>query len=125
LISQEDRIDKCISISYLNQKSDKKIMETTKEKLQEDAARHKIETAEKKGEVAKAEFTEKVDDVKIGAADFAEKAQDKWEDVKDKASDAWEKTKDKAEDAWEDTQTKAKEVSDKMVDKNRETDRSN
>lgn len=109
-------------------------METTKEKLQEEAARHKVETAEKKGEVAKAELKEKVDDVKIGAADLAEKAQDKWEDIKDKASDAWEntkdkvenaweKTKDKAEDAWEDTQTKAKEVSDKMVDKKQETER--
>lgn len=95
-------------------------METTKENLQEEAARYKVETVEKKGEVAKAEFKEKVDDVKIGAADLAEKAQDKWEDVKDKASDAWEKTKDKAEDAWDDTQRKAKEVSDKMVDKTQE-----
>lgn len=58
-------------------------METTKEKLQEEAARHKVETLEKKAEVAKAEVQEKVDEIKIGVVDLAEQAQDKWEELKD------------------------------------------
>lgn len=92
-------------------------METTKEKLHEEAARHKVETAEKKGEVVKAELQEKVDDVKIGAANLAEKAQDKWEDIKDKASDAWEKTKDKAEDIADKAKDKAKEAKETIKEK--------
>ena len=60
-------------------------METTKEKLMEEAAQHKVETMDKKVDVAKAEVTEKVDSVKIGAADLAEKAEDKWEETKEKA----------------------------------------
>lgn len=98
-------------------------MKTTKEELLEDAARHKAETAEKKAEVAKSEFKEKVDDVKIGAANLAEKAEEKWENFKDKAEDAWEDTKDKAEDAWENTKDKAAELSHKAEAKKHEVKR--
>jgi hypothetical protein len=92
-------------------------METTKEKLHEEAARHKVETVGKKGEVAKAELQEKVDDVKIGAADLAEKARDKWEDIKDKTADAWENTKDKAEEIVDKAKDKAQEAKETIKEK--------
>lgn len=76
-------------------------METTKEKMKEAAARHKVETAEKKVEVIKAEIQEKVDDVKIGAADLAEKAEEKWEEAKDTAKAVGDKIADKAHDVKE------------------------
>lgn len=91
-------------------------MKTTKEELLEDAAKHKAETAEKKAEVAKSEFNEKVDDVKIGAADLAEKAEEKWEDFKDKAEDAWEDTKDKAAELSHKAQAKKHEVKRELRD---------
>ena len=81
-------------------------METTKEKLMEEAAQHKAETVGKKVELTKAEVTEKIDSVKIGAADLAEKTGEKLEEAKDKAESVWEKVKDKAE-----------EIGDKIADK--------
>lgn len=81
-------------------------METTKEKLMEEAAQHKADTVDKKVDVAKAEVTEEVDSVKIGAADLAEKAGDKLDEAKDTLKGAWEATKDKAE-----------EIGDKIADK--------
>ncbi len=89
----------------------------TKEELIKEAAEHKAETLEKKAGVAKAELNEKIDDVKIGAATAAEKADSKWENFKDKAEDAWENTKDKAENAWENTKDKAKELWEDTKDK--------
>ena len=58
-------------------------METTKEKLMEEAAQHKAEIVGKKVELAKAEATERIDSVKIGAADLAEKAGEKLEEAND------------------------------------------
>jgi len=89
-------------------------MKTTKEELLEEAAKHKAETAEKKGEVLKSELKEKVDDVKIGAVDLAEKAKDKWEDVKEKAKDVWEDTKDKAEEIADRAAAKKKEMKEDL-----------
>ena len=81
-------------------------MEMTKEKLMEEAAQHKVDTMDKKVDVAKAEVTEKVDSVKIMAADLAEKAGDELNEAKVTLQGAWEATKDKAE-----------EISDKITDK--------
>jgi len=61
-------------------------MKTTKEELLEEAAKHKAETAEKKGEVLKSELKEKVDDVKIGAVDLADRAAAKKKEMKEDLS---------------------------------------
>lgn len=63
-------------------------METTKEQIEKEALKHKAETLAKKAEVLKAEATEKLDEVKLGALDLAEKAADKFEDIKAKVKNA-------------------------------------
>ncbi|MEA5428731.1 hypothetical protein [Arcicella lustrica] len=63
-------------------------METTKEQIKKEAAKHKAETLAKKAEVLKAEATEKIDEAKLGALDLAEKAADKFEEIKEKVKKA-------------------------------------
>lgn len=92
-------------------------METTKEELMDEAARHRVDTVDKKVDVAKAEAQETVDSVKIGAVNMAEDADNKWEDIKDEAGNKWEDVKDKASSIWEDIKDKAEEVGDKISGK--------
>jgi ElaB/YqjD/DUF883 family membrane-anchored ribosome-binding protein len=70
---------------------------------------------QKEGWADKAE--DKLQDLKATASEWADKAEDKLEELKDKAEDKFEELKDKAEDMVGDLKEKASDLWDKVKDK--------
>ena len=92
-------------------------MENTKEQLENELAQRRVDTMDKKADLAKAEVNEAVSDTKLGVVNLADNASDKAEDLKDDASDTWENAKDKAGDMYDDVKEKTEDIGDKIGDK--------
>jgi hypothetical protein len=92
-------------------------MENTKEQLENEQAQRHMATLDKKGEVLEAQAKETVSETKLGAANLADKASDKADDLKEDASDTWENVKDKARHIYEDSKDKTEEMGEKIGDK--------